>query len=383
MNNARRLWLQIHRWVGLSMGIVLVVVGLTGSFLAFYPEIDRQLNPDWLTSQPVGQPLRMQQVLDSAQAEMPERFLHSVFPAKYDTDVHHVWFTPSAQDQSAMWEVLVDPYTGQALGTRTAVPTMEFTQRNLVNTIYTLHFQLFMGDVGATLVGFSGLFLLISCLSGVVLWWPLNRTFKKGLLIKPGSQGIRLHYDIHRISGMYSVVLLAVLAATGIYLTFPNYLKPVIGLTSSLQQEPNFDFLPTSHLPTINADQALQLADAFAPGNRVKCLWLPGASGAAWRVSMVGERGVGWSGGPVEMWLHPEGGTVLSGKKYEQGSAGDSLVAWQLPLHSGRAFGTMGRVLIFIAGLIPLIMGITGTAIWMRKRKSSIHRKARIVRSKN
>jgi uncharacterized iron-regulated membrane protein len=60
------------------VGSVLVVVGLTGSFLAFYPEIDRQLNPDWLTSQPVGQPLRMQQVLDSAQAEMPERFLHSV-----------------------------------------------------------------------------------------------------------------------------------------------------------------------------------------------------------------------------------------------------------------------------------------------------------------
>jgi uncharacterized iron-regulated membrane protein len=237
--------------------------------------------------------------------------------------------------------------------------------------------------VGATLVGFSGLFLLMSCLSGLVLWWPRNQGFKKGLLVKSGSHGIRLHYDIHRVSGMYTVVLLVVLAATGIYLTFPNYLKPVIGLTSSLQQEPNFDFLPTSHLPMINADQALHLADAFAPGNRVKCLWLPGASGATWRVSMVGEQGVGWSGGPVELWLHPEGGTVLASYKYEQGSAGDSLIAWQLPLHSGRAFGTMGRVLIFIAGLIPLIMGITGTAIWMRKRKSRIHQKTRIVISKN
>ena len=370
MKRARRLWLQVHRWVGLTVGMVLIVVGLSGSFLAFYEEIDRQLNPDWLIAKPIAQPLPMQQVLDAAKAEIPERFLHSVFPAKSFTDVHHVWFTPSAQDQSAMWEVLVDPYTGRALGKRTAVPTLEFTRRNLVNTVYTLHFQLFMGDVGANLVGFSGLFLLVSCLSGVILWWPRNRTIMLGLVIKSGSRGIRLNYDMHRVFGIYSVIFLAVVAATGIYLTFPNYLKPVISLTSPLQQEPETDALHATNSSHINATEALALANAFAPGSRVKCLWLPGAAGAAWRVSMVTEGGVAWSGGPLELWLHPQGGAIVASKIHGQGSAGDSFIAWQLPLHNGKAFGIVGRTLVCIVGFVPLLMAITWLAIWWRKRNA-------------
>ena len=370
MKFARLLWLQVHRWVGLTVGIAFVVVGLSGSFLAYYPEIDRLLNPDWLTSKPVGQPLPMQQVLVSAQAEMPEQFLHSVFPSKYDSDVHHVWFTPSAEDQSAMWEVLVDPYTGRSLGKRSAVPTIEFTRRNLVNTIYTLHFQLFMGQWGTYVVGFSGIFLLLSCVSGVILWWPRNLKFNKGLTFKLGSYGIRRQYDLHRVCGIYSFTFLIVLAATGIYLTFPNFVKPVISWISNLENDTSLDSLPQSHQTMITADDALNLANNFAPGARVKCLWLPGASGAAWRVSMTTEKGVAWSGGPIELWLHPQGGSVLSSYQYEMGSKGDSFIAWQLPLHNGRAFGSIGRLLVFISGFVPLIMAITGINIWMRKREA-------------
>ncbi|MFZ3013608.1 MAG: PepSY-associated TM helix domain-containing protein, partial [Nitrospira sp.] len=43
----RQLWVKIHRWAGLAMAGVLVIVGLTGSLLAFYPELQRLLNPHW------------------------------------------------------------------------------------------------------------------------------------------------------------------------------------------------------------------------------------------------------------------------------------------------------------------------------------------------
>ena len=55
MNKARQAWVVIHRWVGLLAGAWLVVVGLSGSFLSFYPEIDRALNPDWSTPQSRGE----------------------------------------------------------------------------------------------------------------------------------------------------------------------------------------------------------------------------------------------------------------------------------------------------------------------------------------
>ena len=192
-SGARQVWVVIHRWVGLLAGAWLVVVGLSGSFLAFYPEIDRALNPDWSTPQSRGEPLPMQRVLDSARQAMPGRFLHSVFPPDGPNDVHHVWFTPSAEDQGRMWEVLVDPDDGRVLGQREAVPTIEFSRRNIANTVYTLHYNLFLGDAGSTLVGFVGLFALVSSLTGVVLWWPRGgRGWSQALRIKTGARGVRL-----------------------------------------------------------------------------------------------------------------------------------------------------------------------------------------------
>jgi uncharacterized iron-regulated membrane protein len=41
--------IQLHRYAGLLLAPFLVVVGLTGSLLAFHDEMDRWLNPDLLT----------------------------------------------------------------------------------------------------------------------------------------------------------------------------------------------------------------------------------------------------------------------------------------------------------------------------------------------
>ena len=45
----RRVWLRLHLYLGLAVGALLVVVGLTGSALVFMNELDAWLNPDLLT----------------------------------------------------------------------------------------------------------------------------------------------------------------------------------------------------------------------------------------------------------------------------------------------------------------------------------------------
>ena len=42
---ARPSWVWLHRWVGLAMAGFLVVVGLTGSLLAFDHELERVFAP--------------------------------------------------------------------------------------------------------------------------------------------------------------------------------------------------------------------------------------------------------------------------------------------------------------------------------------------------
>ncbi len=41
----RHFWVLIHRWAGLAMAVFLILVGFTGSLLAFLTELDRAANP--------------------------------------------------------------------------------------------------------------------------------------------------------------------------------------------------------------------------------------------------------------------------------------------------------------------------------------------------
>jgi uncharacterized iron-regulated membrane protein len=369
-NRARQVWVVIHRWVGLLAGAWLVIVGLSGSFLAFYPEIDRALNPDWSTPQSRGEPLPMQRVLDSARQAMPGRFLHSVFPPEGPNDVHHVWFTPSAEDQGRMWEVLVDPNDGRVLGRREAVPTMEFSRRNIANTVYTLHYNLFLGDAGSTLVGFVGLFALVSSLTGVVLWWPRGgRGWSQALRIKAGARGVRLHFDLHRVAAVYSVVLLFVVTFTGVTLTFGSQTRAVLGTVSSVRPPPATTLLTRSQA-LVDADVVLARAAAEFTGSRVRCLWLPQASGPAWRVTLAEPRGIGWAGGRAELWLHPADASLVELRRHGEASGAETYLAWQLPLHNGRVLDMPGRIAVCVLGFIPLLLAMTGALVWWRKRRA-------------
>ena len=365
--------MSVHRWLGLTMATLFVIVGLSGSFLAFYPEIDRFLNPELATTTGSGARAPMRDVLAAVEPHLDSRFLHSVFPSEGGRDVHHVWLTPSARDQSRMWEVLVDPYTTEVRGERAAVPVLELSKRNIANTIYTLHFQLFAGQIGSTIVGFSGIFLLFSAISGLVLWWPRSGGWRRSLSIKPAARGYRLHFDLHRVTGSYSVPVLIVVAFTGICLTFPGYVRPLfqIGATETARE----GVLQTRPIPPpIDADAVMSKAVDEVRGGRVTCLWLPGASGAAWRVTMQEARGVFAAGGRAEVYVDPSDGRVTDIARHETGSAESKFYAWQLPLHNGSAFGLLGRITVFLSGLAPLVLGVTGLLIYLRKRRARLQR---------
>ena len=370
---ARRVWVILHRWIGLVIAAWLVVLGLSGSVLVFHPEIDRALNPDWTTPQSTGAPASMKRVLESAQRAMPDRFLHSVFPPSDASDVHHVWFTPSAADQGRMWEVLVDPNDARVLGQREAVPTTEFSRRNLVNATYTLHLDLLMGELGNVGVGVVGLLALVSCGTGLVLWWPRGgHGWRRAITIKPGARGVRLQFDLHRVFAIYSVALLIVVLFTGVTLIFSSQTRAVLAQVSTVRPHP---LVPPAESAgaSEDADRVLAAAAAEFPGSRIRCLWLPGASGSSWRVSLAEPRGVGLAGGRAELWSDPRDGTVVVMHRYGDASSADIYLAWQVPLHGGRAFGLAGRVIVCLLGFVPLLLAVTGASIWWRKRRGRRH----------
>jgi uncharacterized iron-regulated membrane protein len=61
---------------------------------------------------------------------------------------------------------------------------------------------------------------------------------------------------------------------------------------------------------------------------------------------------------------------VLATRDPHKDAAGDTVLNWLVPLHDGKAFGMVGRVLVMILGLFPATLFVTGAMRWVMKRSA-------------
>jgi len=171
------------------------------------------------------------------------------------------------------------------------------------------------------------------------------------------------------VAAVYSVVLLFVVTFTGVTLTFGSQTRAVLGTVSSVRPPPATTLLTRSQA-LVDADVVLARAAAEFTGSRVRCLWLPQASGPAWRVTLAEPRGIGWAGGRAELWLHPADASLVELRRHGEASGAETYLAWQLPLHNGRVLDMPGRIAVCVLGFIPLLLAMTGALVWWRKRRA-------------
>lgn len=77
------------------------------------------------------------------------------------------------------------------------------------------------------------------------------------------------------------------------------------------------------------------------------------------------------------VWIDQYSGEVLHLQDPHHGTAGDKFEEWQFPLHTGEAFGLPGRILVCIAGLVPIVLYITGFIRWRQKARAKRRSHAR------
>lgn len=370
---ARRLWLNLHLYIGLSLGAVLILVGLTGSLLVFYHKIDQLLNPALLTVSAQDGYRPYSAAVAAAQAVHPGWHADSLLMPRASDGVLILWFkeAPGTVGQEDRWhQVAVDPYTAQVQGSR-FIDTLTLRRDSVVATLYALHSTFLLGENGETLAGIVGLCLLLSSLSGIYLWWPRSGKFKQALTFKRDASRVRFHFDLHRTSGIYSVIILIVISFSGIYMIFPAYVTPLVNLFSTVSESagnPVSSVRPGA--TAISIETAVTIADRLYPHAELKTIGLPENENGVYLITKRQAGEVGTSYGSTDIWIDQYSGAVLKVKDSRAMSAGDSFLAWQFPLHNGEAFGLAGRVIVCMTGFIPAIMAVTGTYIWLRKRRS-------------
>ncbi|MCC5796809.1 MAG: PepSY domain-containing protein [Methylophaga sp.] len=357
--------------------MIFALLGLTGSILAFYPELDRWLNPELVVEVPAeSSEYQLQTVLEKLQAAHPHRpnAWRLELPAHADYAITARYYNPeeTAGQGFTPLMVAVNPYTQQIINER-------FWGDYAVTWIYNLHYSLLLGSNGILLVAIIGLLLLISITSGMILWWPSKQRLKSALKTRLRHGFARKVYDIHTLTAIYSSLLLLVIIITGVMLAQPQWFTPLINQLSPLEQHPSPRVTARSEA-VLSLDEIQKIAEAAFPEARMRWIQTPGDSDEVFFVRMQQVSEPGRRFPKTLLWIDPYTGETLHRSDPNKAGAGNTFMNWLHPLHSGEAFGLAGRTVIALSGFLPTILLASGFLRWRQKRRAIHYRNQALVR---
>lgn len=372
---ARLFLLKIHRLVGLMAGAVFVLIGLSGGILAFRDEIDEWLNAPLMR---VEAPAQAQfqspgAILAAAVAAMPPgaKAERLTMPRHAGAAAVVGYMVETDDLDSYFHEMFVDPYRAQVKGERVSLHGDDVFSQPPVRILTAFHWTLLLGVNNACIIGGLGVLLFASVLIGLYLWWPRGGDWRLGLKVKWGASSERVIYDLHRSAGAYMGAILLVMLATGVAMIFKPATRAIVGQFSALRGEPDYGkSTPAPGKPPIGVDAAVAAADRRFPDGRLLWVLLPSAPGGVYVVGKQSPDEPSRSRTFRNVGVDQYSGRLLEAQDRANFSSGERLLEWLYPLHSGEAFGDLGRPVTLLIGLTPLLLYATGFLRWRARRRA-------------
>ncbi|HEX3484512.1 MAG TPA: PepSY-associated TM helix domain-containing protein [Micropepsaceae bacterium] len=358
----RKSLVQVHLWFALILALPMIIIGISGSALLLQREILAASIPSAGTAG-TSQPIPA--IIAAAQRAAPAGTAASRYelPAR-ERAASTVRFHPASDDGPEV-DVYVDPVSLKVLG------TSEVVERGpLLAFFITIHAFLAMPPpIGLPFVGWTGVVMTLMGISGLVLWWPAKGQWRRAFVMRRGMRGLPFYFEFHRIAGIWGLLVLLAVSISGIYLTFPQKIGPFVKAHIAGEEtvtQPKAGFVPGSG--PIGPAQAIALADAAVANARVAALELPGAD----KTFVVELEPQGWSPTDprVTVVLDAETAAISFIDDPRNYSFPDQLLNWQHLLHFGVGLGWGWTVLVFLSGLMPLLLAVTGLTVWWKKRQA-------------
>lgn len=368
----RNLIRTLHLYVGLVAGFLFALFGVTGSWLTYAPRFDAAL-AGFQTPAEGRRPVSMGAMLASVRAASPDAVhaVRAVFPRAPDSPA--VFYSNYGQHFiGPHWRYsYVDPYTGRVLASRRLLDVSGPLDSQITAWAFLLHSGFIFGQAGLSATGVIAVLCLLLLLSGVYLWWPRGRWAPSAFLVLAPLRSPAFIHQAHRVFGLYVATLLAVIAFTAIHFglasPFRRVVAAVLPTSAPAHDRHAGAAAPPRRGPPLGVDAAISVAQRLYPRRELRqVVILPGGDyfiGLApsdRAGDLTGETAImvpGFSGGAVQV-VDPA-----------RERAGDTVLRWQRPLHTGDAFGPAGRAVVFALGFAPLGLFATGLILWLRKRR--------------
>jgi uncharacterized iron-regulated membrane protein len=199
-----------------------------------------------------------------------------------------------------------------------------------------LHINLLAGQNGRWWNGIGAMLMTILSFSGIILWWPGVRTWKRNLAIHADASWKRINWDLHSAVGFWTFGLVFMWAVTGIYVVFPEPFQRAINKFAPLDYYKLLDEVPAQPTPFVLASSPAKPIADEEPPPRPRRPRVP-----------------------------------------RHRSAGDKMLGALYGAHFGNFGGWPVKALWVILGLVPAMLFVTGVIMWWNRTLSRVFSRSR------
>ena len=390
----RTVW-RWHFYASLFCMPFVIVLSITGAVYLFKPQLDRLRDRAYDGVVSAGKLTLPSEQIQAVLHEFPD-----YVPVAYElrtaqSDAVRIIM----QQGSDRRRVFVDPVSLKVLGSRPE-------EGGPVRLVRTIHGQLGMGERGSNLVELASSWTIIMILTGLFLCWPRSSSRWAGVIYPRLWKGRKLFWrDLHSVTGVWISLLVLFLLVTGLPWAkfWGNYLKTVRSLTGTAVAKTDWTIggvateaaSKGSHdhaghggekksdgkggrRRNANAIMPKDLTDfdrLYALAEPMKLAYpatispptksSPEGQEAAWTIKSDAQNR------PlrVELEVLPKTGEVVSRDDFASKHWVDRMVAIGIAAHEGQLFGVANQVLGVITAAGLVLLSLSGTIMWWRRRE--------------
>lgn len=342
----------VHRWTGGLIGLLLAMLGLTGTILVH--------KETWLRwSLPGAADVQLQDTATLAAAA--ERLLagpdrpNSILFATERFGLHRLSYGGDAGGYADQAGQIVTRWS--SIWERPEV------------WLFDIHHHLLMGETGDMIAGILGLIGLGFVVTGAILWWRTRKTFEFRLLPKRLSRPSIVRH--HRDLGIVAAPLLVLSMLTGTMMTLRPVADFVLAPFSSaveMKQAATPPAVQSEAMGEIDWTALISEVRSRYPDAEIRTIGLPAKTGGP--ITIRTRQQAEWlPNGRTTFWFDPADGRLIEHRDAFALPRGSQIFNLAYPLHAAKVGGLAYRLVMTLSGLSLVLLGsLTVWTFWANRR---------------
>ncbi len=391
----RKFFNDIHLWLGLSSGIIVVLVCFSGTLYTFNTEFTEMGASHLYKLSSAGtQAIETEKLIAQIESVNEGKVTGVTIPN--DPRRSYQLTVRKEGDNSRFGTTyFVNQYTGDILGTSLE----KNSAKEFMSTMFSLHRWLLIDkiekplsekytnrEIGSIISGTATIIFTLGCITGLIIWFPNKlRTWRQGLKVKFSGNWKRTNYDLHNTLAFYSLFFLLLMGLTGPQWSFGWYrdgLQKVLGTYKPPTGQPggkNEGPKPEKEAKPVAEEepatvQYLDIASVVRQSNEALPykgnlnITLPKNAKDPYQVSKT-KVGFFAPAAADRVTLANTDGEIIKVERFKDKPFNERVAGSIKAIHVGNVYGTFTKIIYFLACLVATSLPVTGTLIWWNKLK--------------